>query len=358
MTFYDEKAKDKYDVSSKNPHYRSKYRRAQRALRKMQGAKKDANLIALLHGSGGSGKSTVINTVKAYAADYCAMLGHKFTSRTIVVTAMSGVAATLLGGETTHKVLGLNRDTVQNEEKLEWLDARLLIIDEVSFASAADFQKMHKHLMSFMDNRFEYYGGLNIVFAGDYSQLEPVGRDPVYKDGHFCPEFHGALNAYIELDGKWRFVKDPKWGNIMSRFREGNPTADDIRFINDNCSTKLKKPPVGIQVATYTNKDRDAINASIFDKWTAKNRPADNSLLKSACLVFIVGLYNTTLRDLSKRISYKVNMSYLLLVVDCTRIKCATIHTRTVFRPTNFPPQKSAIEIGSPPCLLSWSFPM
>ena len=27
-------------------------------------------------------------------------------------------------------------------------------------------------------------------------------------------------------------------------------------------------------------------------------------------------------------------MSYLLLVVDCTRIKCATIHTRTVFRPT------------------------
>ena len=27
-------------------------------------------------------------------------------------------------------------------------------------------------------------------------------------------------------------------------------------------------------------------------------------------------------------------MSYLLLVVDCTRIKCATIHTRTLFRPT------------------------
>ena len=33
--------------------------------------------------------------------------------------------------------------------------------------------------------------------------------------------------------------------------------------------------------------------------------------------------------------SYKVNMSYLLLVVDCTRIKCATIHTRTVFCPTH-----------------------
>ena len=69
-----------------------------------------------------------------------------------------------------------------------------------------------------MENRFSYYGGLNVVLAGDYSQLEPVGRDPVYKDGHFCPEFQGALISYIELDGKWRFVKDPQWGNIMSRF--------------------------------------------------------------------------------------------------------------------------------------------
>ena len=48
-------------------------------------------------------------------------------NRTIVVTAMSGVAAMLIGGETTHSVLGLNRDTIQNEERAEWLDARLLV---------------------------------------------------------------------------------------------------------------------------------------------------------------------------------------------------------------------------------------
>ena len=122
------------------------------------------NLICLLHGSGGSGKRTVINTVKAYAADFCAMLGHKFTSRTIVVTAMSGVAATLLGSETTHSVLGLNRDTIQNEEVADWCDAQLLIIDEVSFATGSDFHKMHEHLQKLMVNRFDAYGGLNVVF--------------------------------------------------------------------------------------------------------------------------------------------------------------------------------------------------
>ena len=50
--------------------------------------------------------------------------------------------------------------------------------------------------------------------------------------------------------------------------------------------------------------------------------------------IIIVGVMATTLRDLSKRISYKTNMSYLLLVVDCTRIKCATIH-HTNGIPTN-----------------------
>ena len=117
VTFYDEKPEDVHDATQESTKRRSKYRRAKRALKRLRGIGDSKNLICLLHGSGGSGKSTVINTVKAYAADYCAMLGHKFTSRTIIVTAMSGVAATLLGGETTHKVLGLNRDTVQNEEK-------------------------------------------------------------------------------------------------------------------------------------------------------------------------------------------------------------------------------------------------
>ena len=60
-------------------------------------------LILFLHGPGGSGKSTVIDLVLAYAEEFCKMYkNNSFTSRTIVITALSGVAATLILGKTTN----------------------------------------------------------------------------------------------------------------------------------------------------------------------------------------------------------------------------------------------------------------
>ena len=100
----------------------------------------------------------------------------------MIVTAMSGVAATLINGETTHSVLGLNQTNVDGSDALAWKDARLLIVDECSFASARDFEKMHQNLKILMGDQFSKYGGINIVFSGDFSQLEPVQREPVYKN--------------------------------------------------------------------------------------------------------------------------------------------------------------------------------
>ena len=109
-------------------------RRMKNALRTLKGGVNE-QLVCLLHGPGGSGKSTVINMVQAYAKSYCEELCHPYTSRTIIVTAMSGVAATLLHGETCHSVFGLNWKSLTEEEKDLMADTRLVIVDEVSFAS-------------------------------------------------------------------------------------------------------------------------------------------------------------------------------------------------------------------------------
>jgi hypothetical protein len=224
-------------------------------------------IICLLYRPGGSGKSTVINLVVAYAREYCGELNHPFTSRTIVVSAMSGVAATLLGGETTHSALGLNRVEPSAEMIDAWFDTRLDIVDKVSFACGANITKIQKHCGILMKRTlFEKYGKLNIVFAGDFSQLEPVGQKPLY-DGQETPAFHHYMNTFIELSGHHRFKDDPEWGHMMQRFCEGEQTDEDVQTINEKCIVSdLHAPPRQIQIASYYNKERDAINCSIFEQ--------------------------------------------------------------------------------------------
>ena len=294
LTFYEESAEDATDPTQTTTKDRSRFRQMRNKLKALRGLdKREINLIMLLHGPGGSGKSTVMNAVKAYARDFCLMLGHPFTDRTIVTTAMSGVAATLIKGETTHSVIGFNRDTVQEEEVRDFSDARLLIIDEISFAAPEDFELLHEKLILLMRNHFNTFGGLNVVFAGDYSQLEPVKRDPVYKNNQHLPMFHGALNCYVELEGNWRFSKDPEWGEVNRRFREGKPTIQDVNLIN----TRFNRDnvPRGIQVASYANQNRDAVNSSVFEDFcSVHGSNAPGKYLKSAVMALMDQLEMTT----------------------------------------------------------------
>jgi predicted ATPase len=62
----------------------------------------DRQLIMFLTGAGGSGKTEIINSVLAYAKGFCLQMQYVFDKQIIVVTAMSGVAATLINGETIH----------------------------------------------------------------------------------------------------------------------------------------------------------------------------------------------------------------------------------------------------------------
>lgn len=279
---------------------RCKYRSTKKNLLKLKGAltPKDLQLIALLHGPGGSGKSTVINMVVAYAKSYCDLLGHPFTKRTIVITAMSGVAATLLKGETTHLALGMNKETIPEDMKTEWEDARLVIIDEISFAAISDIERINKCLSTLMSARYKLYGGINVVFAGDYSQLEPVKKtDKVYLETDTYV-FHKAVNAFIELDGTHRFRDDPVYGQRMFRFRQGKPTLEDVQTLNAKCHVSVKPPPPGIQVATYYNKNRDAVNTAVFEEWCRDHRPSDPSAkLEHACVIFMDCLHMKNSKD-------------------------------------------------------------
>ena len=140
----------------------------------------------------------------------------------------------LLHGETTHTAMGLLMDKVTQEMVKDWADARLVIVDEISFMNVHLFNKMYRHVQQLTSKSYKPYGGLNFIFLRDYSQLSPPGSYPIY-EGPQCITFHNKLNMYIELDGLWHFKNDLPWGHCNLRFRNGRPTLQDIKTINKKC---------------------------------------------------------------------------------------------------------------------------
>ena len=272
LTYFKDAGKNNEEMTSHDNQSRTKFVKERKLLCQLAELRNDTvQLICCLHGPAGSGKSTVIELVLLYAKEYCSYLPNViFCRNTIVVTAMTGVTATLICGETTHGALFLNQKREIEPEQIElWADTRLLIIDEISFASKSDFQMMHKQLSKLKQDINMKFGGLNIIFSGDFRQLEPVGRGklPIYKDDE-CPYFVEWVNCYIELNGMHRFKKDARWGKLLMRMRNGGLTKEDVEFINTKVVTvhKSRHLPKDLRYATYFNRDRDAINTALFEE--------------------------------------------------------------------------------------------
>lgn len=119
-----------------------------------------------LTGPGGSGKSEVINTLLTHGKGFCKLLETPFTRRTIIVTALTGVAATVIKGETTHSGAHVNRKKkFEDEHVQEWRDARLIIVDEISFATTEDIRKLNTNLKMLGEEPSKKYGGVSMVFS-------------------------------------------------------------------------------------------------------------------------------------------------------------------------------------------------
>jgi hypothetical protein len=66
----------------------------------------------------------------------------------------------------------------------------LIIVDEISFASPGLIHKLQANLRSLLGSMNKHYGGFNVVFAGDFYQLEPMKADPLFQTN--CAEISPA----------------------------------------------------------------------------------------------------------------------------------------------------------------------
>lgn len=130
-----------------------------------------------LTGEPGSGKTYVINR-------YIAWL--EAANLAVAVTASTGIAATHIGGMTIHSWSGIgirdalterDLDTIASKEKTarRIKKAHVLVIDEISMLDGTVLD-MVDQVCRAVRRQATPFGGLQVVFVGDFFQLPPVTR--------------------------------------------------------------------------------------------------------------------------------------------------------------------------------------
>lgn len=143
-------------------------------------------LARLLHrdnvfisGPAGSGKSTIINRFRDIIA------GQFQGNFEIALTASTGIAATVIGGQTIHSWAGLGIDTspfdpkkisgIMANKRAQMRTTDVLIIDEISMLPAYLFEKLDATLKWARMND-KPFGGIQLILTGDFLQLPPVSK--------------------------------------------------------------------------------------------------------------------------------------------------------------------------------------
>ena len=139
----------------------------------------------------------------------------------------------------------------------------MLIIDEVSFLNEDTLEKLDKNLRLLKESNI-LFGGVLIVFVGEFFQMLPVKGKPLFK----CNTLQfSSINRAVFLNVSHRFHDDPDFGEIMRRFRIGKVTKKDIHTIN---SRHIDNPDVTLpqitelRCACYMNAERNAYTNLIF----------------------------------------------------------------------------------------------
>ena len=218
---------------------------------------------------------------------------QKNESHHLLIVAPTGSAAALLKGLTYHSAFGINSDgspssniqLAQVKSRLEGVD--YIFLDEVSMLSCCDLYLISARLAHVMNNLDTPFGRLNMIFAGEFTQLPPViSQEHASLYSHMIGRNTTSLCNQESSIGKalWHQVTtvvilhqnmhqrsqmedDAKFCDALSNMRYKAFTPADITFLKSRVSRKLPGCPNikekqfrNVSIITSLNSQKDEIN--------------------------------------------------------------------------------------------------
>ncbi len=231
-------------------------------------------LNVFLTGEPGSGKTHTINR-------YVAWLRERGIEP--AVTASTGIAATHINGMTIHSWsgIGIKRsvsdfdiEIIQSREKTarRIIEAKVLIIDEISMLDAATLESVDRVLRTLRRRPLmpeQPFGGLQVVFVGDFFQLPPISRDETAKFAFESDSWKEANPIACYLSEQHR-QEDPDFLELLSAMRKNTLTSAHRTRLRSR-SGILPKREVATRLYTH-NENVDRINNESLAKIAEKGR--------------------------------------------------------------------------------------
>ncbi len=266
--------------------------------------KADTGVNLFITGSGGVGKSVVINELKS-----------KFKSSAVLL-APTGIAALNVAGATLHRTFNLPFSIAHEDE---WFNIsktcaelfedetiQTIIIDEISMVRADAFIAIDRKLRKIKGYDLPF-GGLQVILVGDFFQLSPVltrNENEAYFElfdstySFNTDTWHQLKLEVIVLDQVMR-QDDNNTVRALNAIRQGKKAPAVLSWLNGKCEGN----DVAEDAVTLctTNAGAAAINESFYDEIDAPERtfhasidgqfndqPVDRTIrLKEGCRVIV-----------------------------------------------------------------------
>lgn len=237
-----------------------------------------------LTGEPGSGKSHTINDYVAYLRD------RKIEP---AITASTGIAATHIGGLTIHSWSGIGIKKFLTSRDLDALavneylvkrvaKTKVLIIDEISMLTPETVTMVDAVCKEIKRNN-EPFGGLQVVFVGDFFQLPPVVRsdnDESAQGGFFeeepllfayqSPAWAQANPLVCYLQEQYR-QDDPEFLTLLTAIRNNTFTAEHLNHIKKRKISAAAAPNDVTKLFSH-NANVDAVNQAMLEQLSGQCR--------------------------------------------------------------------------------------